>query len=116
MPGTYSRALRANVWALLFERDLRSTEERKYRHLLQQDKEWLERAIYADGYYDYTAPRDREQAVEGKQVLNPAFDVTPAEYITAIVTEQGVAYPPYSVSLPSMVAAAEAKRKVITSE
>jgi methylthioribose-1-phosphate isomerase len=53
---------------------------------------------------------------EGTQVLNPAFDVTPAEYITAIVTEQGVAYPPYSVSLPSMVAAAEAKRKVITSE
>ncbi len=36
-------------------------------------------------------------------VLNPAFDVTPAEYITAIITEAGVAYPPYEVSLKEMV-------------
>ena len=41
---------------------------------------------------------------EGTQVTNPAFDVTPAEYITAIVTEAGIAYPPYSQSLPEMVA------------
>lgn len=40
----------------------------------------------------------------GTQVTNPAFDVTPAEYITAIVTEAGIAYPPYSRSLPEMVA------------
>jgi len=40
----------------------------------------------------------------GTQVTNPAFDVTPAEYITAIVTEAGIAYPPYTRSLPEMVA------------
>jgi methylthioribose-1-phosphate isomerase len=31
---------------------------------------------------------------------NPAFDVTPAELITAIVTEQGVHRAPYEESLP----------------
>lgn len=28
-----------------------------------------------------------------RDVLNPAFDVTPAEYITAIITERGVFKP-----------------------
>jgi methylthioribose-1-phosphate isomerase len=32
-------------------------------------------------------------APEGVQVLNPAFDVTPARYITGIITEKGV-FPP----------------------
>jgi methylthioribose-1-phosphate isomerase len=36
---------------------------------------------------------------------NPAFDVTPAELITAIVTELGVHRPPYTESLPQVVAA-----------
>jgi len=35
--------------------------------------------------------------------LNPAFDVTPAEYITAIVTEKGVIRPPYDEGLGSHV-------------
>jgi methylthioribose-1-phosphate isomerase len=38
-------------------------------------------------------------APAGVQVANPAFDVTPAAYITAIITEQGIARPPYDVSL-----------------
>jgi methylthioribose-1-phosphate isomerase len=33
------------------------------------------------------------------KVANPTFDVTPARYITAIITNRGVAYPPYSESL-----------------
>ncbi len=33
------------------------------------------------------------------EVYNPAFDVTPAEYVTAIITEQGVARAPYASSL-----------------
>ncbi|HOW85788.1 MAG TPA: S-methyl-5-thioribose-1-phosphate isomerase [Candidatus Aminicenantes bacterium] len=33
------------------------------------------------------------------EVRNPAFDVTPARYITAIVTERGVRRPPYEKSL-----------------
>ncbi|WP_447976619.1 S-methyl-5-thioribose-1-phosphate isomerase [Candidatus Nitrospira bockiana] len=32
-------------------------------------------------------------APSGAQVLNPAFDVTPAEYVTAIITERGVFKP-----------------------
>jgi methylthioribose-1-phosphate isomerase len=33
------------------------------------------------------------------EVRNPAFDVTPAEYITGIITENGIARPPYPKSL-----------------
>ncbi|MHB8076847.1 S-methyl-5-thioribose-1-phosphate isomerase [Desulfosporosinus fructosivorans] len=32
-------------------------------------------------------------------VYNPAFDVTPAKYITGIITEKGIVAPPYSVNL-----------------
>ena len=39
-------------------------------------------------------------APEGIEVINPAFDVTPAKYITAIITEKGIARPPYSESMP----------------
>lgn len=38
-------------------------------------------------------------APPGVDVYNPAFDVTPAAFITAIVTERGVARPDYVVSL-----------------
>ncbi len=31
--------------------------------------------------------------------LNPAFDVTPSEFVTAIITDHGVAHPPYDDSL-----------------
>jgi len=40
-------------------------------------------------------------APKGVKVINPAFDVTPAEFITAIITENGVAGAPYSESLKS---------------
>jgi methylthioribose-1-phosphate isomerase len=39
-------------------------------------------------------------APEGLACYNPAFDVTPAGLITAIVTERGVHRPPYEASLP----------------
>ena len=35
----------------------------------------------------------------GARIRNPAFDVTPAKYITAIVTERGIATAPYNDSL-----------------
>lgn len=38
-------------------------------------------------------------APEGVSVYNPSFDVTPAEYVTAIITEFGVLRPPYRESL-----------------
>ena len=42
-------------------------------------------------------------APEGTTVQNPAFDVTPNRYVTAIVTEHGVARPPYLESLRKLV-------------
>ena len=38
-------------------------------------------------------------APEGAAVRNPAFDVTPHRYVTAIITQRGVARPPYAESL-----------------
>lgn len=42
---------------------------------------------------------EKRMAPEGVKVFNPSFDVTDAEFITGIVTEYGVCYPPYDVSL-----------------
>ncbi len=38
----------------------------------------------------------------GVEVENPAFDVTPARYVTAIITEKGVARAPYGETLPAL--------------
>jgi len=38
-------------------------------------------------------------APEGVEVENPAFDVTPGKYVTAIITERGIARAPYNESL-----------------
>ncbi len=38
-------------------------------------------------------------APEGVQVANPAFDVTPNRYITALITERGVIRPPFEANL-----------------
>ncbi|MGE5812977.1 MAG: S-methyl-5-thioribose-1-phosphate isomerase [Acidobacteriota bacterium] len=45
---------------------------------------------------------------EGARIRNPAFDVTPHRYITGIITERGIFYPPYIESLRAT--AAEAQR------
>ena len=41
---------------------------------------------------------------EGTKTYNPAFDVTPADFITAIITEHGIAYPPFRHSLAKLCA------------
>lgn len=38
-------------------------------------------------------------APEGVQVANPAFDITPNRYLTGIVTEKGIVYPPFEKNL-----------------
>jgi methylthioribose-1-phosphate isomerase len=48
-------------------------------------------------------------APDGVPVYNPAFDVTPNRYITAIITEEGVCYPPFTESLRRAKTAAEAR-------
>jgi methylthioribose-1-phosphate isomerase len=40
----------------------------------------------------------------GTAVMNPAFDVTPFRYVTAIITEKGVARAPYEDSLKKLAA------------
>lgn len=46
---------------------------------------------------NYTAPPD-------VPVFNPAFDITPAKFLTGIITDQGICYPPFSQSLAAAVA------------
>jgi methylthioribose-1-phosphate isomerase len=38
------------------------------------------------------------------KAAHPAFDVTPSHFIAAIITERGVARPPYTQSLKELVA------------
>ncbi len=45
---------------------------------------------------EVTTINGKQIAPEGSDVLNPAFDVTPGELISAIITEKGIFYPPYS--------------------
>src|SRR5688500_7956108 len=52
---------------------------------------------------------DRATTPDGVAVYNPAFDVTPAELITAIITEHGVATPPYAESLFRVASAGRAR-------
>src|SRR5262249_61245962 len=64
-----------------------------------------------EGPADEVTPHaGRRLAPEGIAVRNPAFDVTPARYVTAIVCEAGVARPPYTDSLRALGAAAGAAR------
>ncbi|MBI3998885.1 MAG: S-methyl-5-thioribose-1-phosphate isomerase, partial [Armatimonadetes bacterium] len=46
----------------------------------------------------------RRIAPEGVAVRNPAFDITPHHLVTGIVTEAGIAWPPYERSLADLVA------------
>jgi methylthioribose-1-phosphate isomerase len=63
--------------------------------------------------------RDRDEVVkvgseqiapDGVSVYNPAFDVTPHRYLTGIITEEGICYPPYEMSLRKAVEAASERR------
>ncbi len=48
---------------------------------------------------EVTHVKDVRLAPDGISVANPAFDVTPNRYIAAIITERGIARPPYQESL-----------------
>ena len=51
---------------------------------------------------EVTGTAGRRTAPEGIGVINPAFDETPPELVTAIITEAGVAGPPYEASIPEL--------------
>jgi methylthioribose-1-phosphate isomerase len=44
----------------------------------------------------------KQMAPDGVDVENPAFDVTPAKYVAAIITEKGIARAPYEESLRAL--------------
>ena len=53
-------------------------------------------------------------APEGVPALHPAFDVTPGDLVTAIITEHGIARQPYRRSLPRLVnASRESRRRAV---
>ena len=57
--------------------------------------------------YEITHIGDHQITPAGTRVENPAFDVTPARFITAIVTEMGIAKPPYTKTLKTLIGEAE---------
>jgi len=59
---------------------------------------------------EVTHVRGLQVTPDGVGIANPAFDVTPAKYITAIITERGVLRAPYTESIAAMAkSAASAK-------
>lgn len=58
---------------------------------------------------EVTSFRGMEVAPRGVTAANPAFDVTPARLISAIVTECGIARPPFHEDLAAHVASSRAR-------
>ncbi|MBQ1396138.1 MAG: hypothetical protein IIY84_02405, partial [Eubacterium sp.] len=56
-----------------------------------------------DGEEIYKMWYEKPMAPEGVKTYNPSFDVTPAKYITAVITEKGIARPPYTESLAAIM-------------
>jgi methylthioribose-1-phosphate isomerase len=52
---------------------------------------------------EVTGYRGTRWAPEGVGVRNPAFDVTPAELVTGIISEKGIASPPYPESIAALL-------------
>ena len=51
---------------------------------------------------EVTHLQGRQHAPEGAMAEHPAFDVTPARYVSAIITERGVARPPFKRQLKAL--------------
>ena len=51
---------------------------------------------------EVTGEGDRRTAPDGIEVINPAFDMTPPEFITGIITEAGIAKPPFEESIKKL--------------
>jgi methylthioribose-1-phosphate isomerase len=54
---------------------------------------------------EVTGVGDKKTAPDGIDVINPAFDMTPPELISAIITENGVAKPPFQESIKELFTA-----------
>ncbi len=51
---------------------------------------------------EVTGIGDKKTAPDGIDVINPAFDITPPELISGIITENGIAKPPYEESIKKL--------------
>ena len=51
---------------------------------------------------EVTQVGDRKTAPEGIDVINPAFDMTPPELISGIITEKGIAKAPFGESIKKL--------------
>jgi methylthioribose-1-phosphate isomerase len=58
---------------------------------------------------EVTHSNGKQMTPNGAAIQNPAFDVTPAKYITAIITEHGVLRAPYEQSIAQMAASAKSE-------
>jgi methylthioribose-1-phosphate isomerase len=61
------------------------------------------------GWEEVACVGETQVAPDGVPVYNPAFDVTPSRYLTGIITEEGICYPPFQKSLRAAKEQAEAR-------
>lgn len=61
------------------------------------------------GWEEVAMVGETQIAPDGVPVYNPAFDVTPHRYLTGIITEEGICYPPFTASLAAAKTRAEAR-------
>jgi methylthioribose-1-phosphate isomerase len=55
--------------------------------------------------HEVTHSNGKQMTPDGVGIENPAFDVTPAKYVTAIITERGVVTAPYNESIQALASA-----------
>jgi methylthioribose-1-phosphate isomerase len=104
------------------QRDTREVEGISFTGMLEPSTPAAARAfdsLTAEGPFAWPFPKGHEMELTrkggayqldgwvrvapiGVEVYNPAFDVTPADYVTAIITESGVVKAPYTESLGTM--------------
>jgi methylthioribose-1-phosphate isomerase len=63
---------------------------------------------------EVTHSNGKQMTPHGVAIENPAFDVTPAKYVTAIVTERGVLTAPYNESIRAMATQAQPQTELTT--
>ena len=60
-------------------------------------------SIEARAAAEVTHVKGQQITPDDTTVFNPAFDVTPAKYVTALLTEKGVVYPPFADNLVELM-------------
>ena len=61
------------------------------------------------GWEEVATVFGKQIAPDNVPVHNPAFDITPHRYLTGIITEEGICYPPFTESLRAAKERAEAR-------